>query len=90
MTPAANSTQIGITVLYFSVLREKLGRSSEEVTLEAGASGADLLEKLSQANQVVSEYRSVIRLAINTAYARETQQLNAGDEVAIITPVSGG
>ncbi len=90
MTPAVDSTQIDITVLYFSVLREKLGRSSEQVSLESGASGADLLDKLSKANRIISEYRSVIRLAINTAYARETQQLSAGDEVAIITPVSGG
>ncbi len=79
-----------INVLFFSVLREKLGRTSQMVTLEPGATGADLIDKLAESNQVIDEYRQVIRLAINTGYAKDSQVLDNGDEVALITPVSGG
>ena len=79
-----------LTVLFFSVLREKLGRASMEVSLEAGATGADLLNELAASHDMVDAYRSFIRLAVNTAYEPETVELQNGDEVALITPVSGG
>ena len=83
-------TQNKVTVLFFSVLREKLDCASLEVSLDAGATGRDLLNKLEGTHEAVRAYRSVIRLAVNTAYAPEAIRLNDGDEVALITPVSGG
>ncbi|MFK7846797.1 MAG: MoaD/ThiS family protein [Rhodothermales bacterium] len=82
--------KIELTVLFFSVLREKTGCSSMDVTLDPGSSGGDLLDLLSDQNEAVKMYRSVIRLAVNAEYARENIALKHGDEVALITPVSGG
>lgn len=82
--------KVMLTVLFFSVLREKLGRASMEVSLESGATGVDLLNMLSAAHDVIGTHRSFIRLAVNTAYVSESVTLQHGDEVALITPVSGG
>lgn len=82
--------KIELTVLFFSVLREKLGRSSMEVTLDHGSYGSDLLDVLGDQYETIREHRSVIRLAVNAGYAKESVALSHGDEVALITPVSGG
>ncbi len=83
-------TQLKVTVLFFSVLREKLDCTSMEVLVDPGMTGRDLLNKLSAEHEAIKAYRSVIRLAVNTAYVPEAIKLNDGDEVALITPVSGG
>ena len=81
---------INLNVLLFSILKEKLGRGSLSVTLGANATGKELLDVLSEQHEVIRTYRSVIRLAVNEAYVNEGIGLNEGDEVALITPVSGG
>ncbi len=86
----ALTEHITVQVLLFSMLREKLGRSSLEVSLEPGATGGVLLDQLCAMNQDICSYRNVIRLAVNASYVKEDVVLNAGDEVALITPVSGG
>ena len=86
----ALTEHITVQVLLFSMLREKLGRSSLEVSLESGATGKALLDQLCAMHEVVRSYRNVIRLAVNASYGKEDVLLSAGDEVALITPVSGG
>ncbi|MDZ4698792.1 MAG: MoaD/ThiS family protein [Rhodothermales bacterium] len=74
----------------FSVLRERLGREVLDVEVPAGSAGGDLLDILARTYPDIAAYRSTIRLAINEAYERETYRLSPGDDVALITPVSGG
>ena len=81
---------ISIRVHLFSVLREKLGRDVLDVALRASGRGSDLLDHLAGAYPEIAPYRSVIRLAVNEAYTRESVPLKSGDVVALITPVSGG
>ena len=78
-----------LRVLLFDTLRQSLG---PEVTAEVaeGATGADLLDQLAAEHPVIAEHRPVIRLAVNLHYARLATVLEPGDEVALITPVSGG
>ena len=79
-----------LRVHLFSVLREKLGRDLIEVQVSEPASGRDLLDQLVSTYSEIAPYRPVVRLAVNEAYVRDDVQLNDGDEVALITPVSGG
>ncbi|GIV59696.1 MoaD/ThiS family protein [Rhodocaloribacter litoris] len=81
---------IGLRVLLFSVLRERIGTGRLEIRLPAPATGEDLLDALERAYPALRPYRGTLRLAVNRAYAPETTPLNEGDEVALITPVSGG
>ena len=86
----APTTSCQLRVLLFSVLREKVGRGSLTVSLDAPATGADLLDHLQAAYPALAAYRRVIRLAVNQSYAPAETPLADGDEVALVTPVSGG
>jgi len=77
-------------VLLFSVLRQRLGKSHITVVIEEGMNGADLLDRLSEQYPALAPYRSMIRLAVNQVYVSEAVPLFQGDEIALITPVSGG
>lgn len=81
---------IAIKTLLFSVLREKIGAEQVTVQLASPATGMDLLDALSEAHPQLAPYRRVIRLAVNEAYVDADVPLHEGDEVALITPVSGG
>lgn len=69
----------------FAMLRERAGADSVEVELTEGATVGDLLAEL---DGVVGAMP--VRAAVNREYSREEQALAAGDEVALIPPVSGG
>ena len=88
--PPPTVTAIQVTVLLFSVLRESMGRSTLAVDLSPNATVADLLDRLSSEYPAIRDYRSSLRVGVNATYARVDQTLSAGDEVALITPVSGG
>lgn len=84
------SDSITLNIRWFSVLSEKRGKRNEEFTLPAGTTGSDLLEALCAQAPAVKEFRDYIRLAVNHEYSDENIVLNDGDEIALITPVSGG
>jgi molybdopterin converting factor subunit 1 len=77
-----------ITVLYFGVLKDVMGRRSAEMDLAEGASVAELLE-LHRSSGKASVWDS-IAVAVNQEYARAGDVLKDGDEVALLPPVSGG
>lgn len=79
-----------VHVLLFSVLRERVGRAQLEQPLPDPPTGAQLLADLATSYPATAGYRSVIRLAVNGEYVPEVVRLSPGDEVALITPVSGG
>jgi MoaE-MoaD fusion protein len=72
-----------VTVRLFAGLRERAGRDRVEVELPDGAVVSDLLAALEVAP------RSCV-VAINREYADEQALVRAGDEVALVPPVSGG
>ncbi len=81
---------IRLRVLLFSVLRERTGQHELEIALPAPATGDRLLDYLAQQYPVIADYRSVIRLAVNQTYVPTSTELHEQDEIALITPVSGG
>ncbi len=62
------------------------------IELESGGvpTVAAALTVLGERYPVIAEYRRWIRPAINLSYADEASPLSPGDELALITPVSGG
>jgi sulfur-carrier protein len=79
-----------ITVRLFSVLRERVG--TDRILLDAAGitNVGSALDKLAEGHPEIARYRSWIRPAVNQAYSEVSADLNAGDELALITPVSGG
>ena len=72
-----------VTVRLFAGLRERAGRDRVDVELHEGALVSDLLAAMDVAP------RSCV-VAINREYATESEPVRAGDEVALVPPVSGG
>lgn len=85
-----NSKVISIRLRWFGMLAEHRGKRAEELTISQGATGMELLDALSQEMPVINDYRPYIRLAVNQEYTDENTPLSENDEVALITPVSGG
>lgn len=74
-----------VRVRLFAVLRERAAAQSIELELPDGARVRDALEHVRWLTDGVP-----VVMAVNRAYADPDAALHAGDEVALIPPVSGG
>jgi molybdopterin converting factor subunit 1 len=74
------------SVLLFAGLRELAGPSLA-VELPTGATVADLRRALSGR---LGPLLDASRIAVNHQFAEDSQVVSAGDELAVIPPVSGG
>lgn len=79
-----------VDILLFSVLRERIGASSLTMTLDSSVTAHVLLERLAEAHPQIWPTLPSIRVAVNQEYVGDDHVVRAGDEVALITPVSGG
>jgi molybdopterin converting factor subunit 1 len=79
-----------ISVLYFAVFRERMGRDQETFELAAGSTVANAIDALAAANPPIAKLRGRFRVAVNQDFVDETQLLAEGDELALIPPVAGG
>ena len=83
-----------VTLLYFASLRERVGRSREEVALPAGTpTVAALVEQLRQRDDRWTEAFAPgesWRVAVNQRMADPATPLKPGDEIAFFPPVTGG
>lgn len=74
-----------VRVRLFAALRERAGHDELELELPDGALVADALDRL---QALTGDLNAV--MAVNREYASPDSALQAGDELAIIPPVSGG
>jgi molybdopterin synthase catalytic subunit len=74
-----------VRVRLFAILRERAGRSDIELELPNGACVADALAQLEDLPPGLP-----LVMAVNRIYAGPEAPLKAGDELALIPPVSGG
>jgi molybdopterin synthase sulfur carrier subunit len=83
-----------VTVLYFASLRERLGKSREELALPPGAPTVGALVEALRAREAAwgEAFASGKgwRVAVNQRMADPATPLRAGDEVAFFPPVTGG
>jgi MoaE-MoaD fusion protein len=81
-----------LQVRLFAVLRERAGRDRLEVEVAEGATVADALRALMEESEPLAEALEALPvvMAVNRSYVGEDATLTAGDELALIPPVSGG
>ncbi len=79
-----------VKVLFFGMLRELIGRSSEEIDVEPGARLETVFERYASQFPRVREMQGSIVLARNQEFASADVELEHGDEIALMPPVSGG
>jgi molybdopterin synthase catalytic subunit/molybdopterin converting factor small subunit len=76
---------VEVTVRLFAMLRERAGAPEVVLELPEGARVSDALESLAGLAEGIP-----LVMAVNREYAGPDQVLDAGDELALIPPVSGG
>lgn len=74
-----------VKIRLFAVLRERAGAGSLELDLPEGARVADALAAVDHLAGGVP-----LVMAVNREYAKPDVELRAGDELALVPPVSGG
>jgi molybdopterin synthase sulfur carrier subunit len=82
------SAERTITVRYFASLREAKGLSSERVRTRAATASELVADLAKQAKFGLPEH--LIRLSINGDFAAPDAEIQEGDEICLIPPVSGG
>ena len=79
-----------IDILYFAVLRERVGRDSETLELPAGADVRAARAAIAERHRGIASLLPQVQSAVNRTMARDTTPLAEGDEVALLPPVAGG
>jgi molybdopterin converting factor subunit 1 len=79
-----------VRVLFFGILRDVAGRSSEELELPTHAAVRDVLMHYEKSLSTLNGKLCSIAVSVNQEYANSDTKLNPGDELALLPPVSGG
>jgi MoaE-MoaD fusion protein len=83
--PADTLTRVNVRIRLFAALRERAGTGALELEVPEDATIGDVWPRLELGDEPAG-----LLYARNRAYVDRTEALRAGDEVAVIPPVSGG
>jgi len=81
---------VRVHVLYFAILRERVGREREELELPPGADVRAARAAIAARHPAIAALLPSVQTAVNRSLCEEGRQLADGDEVALIPPVAGG
>jgi molybdopterin converting factor subunit 1 len=79
-----------VQVLYFGVLKDVLQRDREQIDLAGAPSVEKLLSQIRNSQPGRDLPWNSLAVAVNQVYVQRDHILRAGDEVALLPPVSGG
>jgi molybdenum cofactor biosynthesis protein MoaC/molybdopterin converting factor subunit 1 len=80
-----------VQVRLFAVFRERAGRETLSLQLDDGATVADALAAAAREPGLGEILAAMpVRAALNRSYVDDDAVLSAGDEIALVPPVSGG
>lgn len=85
---------MSLKLLYFAWVRERVGKTEEEITPPAGVTTiADLMNWLAERSEEYAhafENRKVIRAAIDRNHAQPGAAIAGAREIAFFPPMTGG
>ena len=81
-------------LLYFAWVRQKIGRSEEDIAAPASvttvASLIDFLRRRGPGYEAAFRDPKLLRCAVNQQHSSFDAAIKAGDEIAFFPPVTGG
>ena len=81
---------ITLDVKLFAIVRDIVGKDEVKISVEEQSAATAVLDQLSREFPRLVEWKSHLRIAVNSEYVSPEYVLKNNDEVAIIPPVSGG
>jgi sulfur-carrier protein len=81
---------ITVTVKLFAAFQEAIATHEMQLTIPINAPVTQVYDRLASEYPVLEKWRSLTRYAVNLDFVEPNTILKAGDEVALIPPVSGG
>jgi MoaE-MoaD fusion protein len=79
-----------VRVLFFGMLKDLAGKSSDWLVLPEGAFVRDVLSHYASQSPGLKEAMAALAVAVNREYSGPETLLKSDDEVALLPPVSGG
>ena len=79
-----------IRTLFFAQCSDIVGSREMDLEMAGGSTGQDLMDQLAREYPALKALERSIMLSVNQEYVEREQLLADGDEIALITPVSGG
>jgi molybdopterin synthase catalytic subunit len=79
-----------VDVLLFAGLAASVGQRKLSLNVPIGATVADVLALLSASHPPIAAMADRLAMAVSHDYVEPCHVLKAGDELALIPPVSGG
>ncbi|MBE9036743.1 MoaD/ThiS family protein [aff. Roholtiella sp. LEGE 12411] len=85
-----SKSAITVTVKLFAAYQEAFGVSELILKIPSGTSVSRVCDRLIAEHPELNQLRDVTRFGINLIFVEPDTQLQDGDEVVLIPPVSGG
>lgn len=83
-----------VHIVYFAWIREKIGKSEEDLDLPASVKTAsDLIQylvTLGEEYEAAFEFPDVIRVAVNQEHIEHDESIAGAREIGIFPPMTGG
>ena len=83
-------TPVQVRVLFFGMLKDLVGQTSESLSLPEGSTLGDLLSQYESRIPRLKDFLPSIACSVNREYASPEVILRADDEIGLLPPVSGG
>ena len=81
---------VTVTVKLFAAYQEAYGMPELTLELPTGTTVAEVRDRLLQEHPELERWRDLTRFGVNLQFVEADTPLQAGDEVVLIPPVSGG
>ena len=82
------SNLIKIQVIYFAILRELTGLDKETFSIKQGNKPGDVLTSINERHEI--DLGINFKIAVNDEFSDWDIELNEGDRLVFIPPVTGG
>ena len=82
------SNSIKIQVIYFAILRELTGLDKETFSIKQGNKPGDVLTSINERHEIDAGIN--FKIAVNDEFSDWDIELNDGDRLVFIPPVTGG